>query len=142
MNNEIWKDIDEFKGMYQVSNYGRIKSLERIVERNNKGKTKVNEKILKTYINKKTGYCYAMFSILGKNKIRHIHRLVAKAFIPNPQNKKDINHKDCNRTNNYIDNLEWCTRSENIKYGFKYGKIKCNFTKRYEKVKGDKENDN
>lgn len=130
MNNEIWKDIEEFKGIYQISNYGRVKSIERYVERNNKGKIKVKEKILKTYINKKTGYSYAMFSISGKNKIRHIHRLVAEAFIDNPNNKKDINHKDCNRTNNYVNNLEWCTRSENIKYGFKYGKIKCNFLKR------------
>ena len=137
MNNEIWKDIDEFKGMYQRSNYGRVKSLERYVERSNKGKIKVKERILKTYTYKKTGYSYAMFSIIGKNKARLIHRLVAQAFIPNSNNLPQVNHKDCNRTNNNVNNLEWCTRSENIKYGFKYGKIKCNFLKSL----GDKENE-
>ena len=122
MNKEEWKDIAGYENKYQVSNLGRVKSL----SYNQKG----YEKILKTYTNKRTGYVYAWLYSHCKGKLAPIHRLVAQAFIPNPENKGDVNHKDCDRTNNSLDNLEWCTRSENIKYGFKYGKIKCNFLKK------------
>lgn len=124
---EIWKDISGYEGKYQVSNIGRVKSLQRW-----SGTKYYNrEQILKNHINKRNGYVYVYLTKNNKSKNVRLHRLVAKAFIPNPNDYDDINHKDCNRTNNNVDNLEWCTRSYNIKYSFKYGKAKSNFKKRW-----------
>lgn len=104
---EIWKDIKGYEGLYQVSNFGRIKSFVRNVS---------NPRIMKTYINRK-GYikCY----IGGKSK--SIHRLVADAFIPNHKNKPQVNHIDGNKQNNNVENLEWATNSENQKHAIKCG---------------------
>lgn len=106
---EIWKDIKGYEGLYQASNLGRIKSIPR------KGTSK-NEKILKLQ-NKQDGYARILLykNNVCKNKL--VHRLIAETFIPNPNNYKEINHKDENKKNNNINNLEWCTRSYNIKYG-------------------------
>ena len=128
MSSELWKPVKGYEGKYEVSSLGRIKSLN--------FNQKQYEKILKPYINVRTKYAYVGLSKHCKLKTMPIHRLVAEAFIPNPENKCDVNHKDCNRANNKVENLEWCTRSENIKYGIKYGNIKCNFLKR---VKGNNE---
>lgn len=109
---EVWKDIEGYEGMYQVSNRGRIKSLAR--ERNIGRKTK-GDSLIGLY--KHNGY---IITILCKNSIRHtfsVHRLVGKAFIPNPENKPCINHKDENRENNNVENLEWCTYKYNDNYG-------------------------
>lgn len=120
--NEIWKDIQDYEGKYQVSNLGRIKSLQRW-----SGKKFYNrEKILTPYINKKNGYAYIYLTKNNKGKNIRVHRLVAKAFLDNSNNYSDVNHKDCNRTNNNVNNLEWCTRSYNIKYALKYGIAKSN----------------
>jgi len=105
---ELWKTIDGYTD-YQVSNLGKIKSL-----KHNK------EKILKQIDN---GFNY-LYVYLCKNNICqtfYIHRLVGIAFIPNTHNKPCINHKDGNKQNNYVDNLEWCTHSENMKHAFKIG---------------------
>lgn len=107
MSKEIWKDIEGYEGLYQVSNLGRVKSKLR------KGR------ILKP-INTKKYYSV----ILCKNsttKEIYVHRLVAYAFIPNPQNKPFINHIDGNKQNNYVENLEWCTQSENCRHAYKIG---------------------
>ena len=97
---EIWKVI-EYAINYSVSNCGRV--------RQNK-----KNKILKPYINQRNGYVYVFIrDNNGKYLNKRIHRLVAECFIPNPLNKPDVNHKDFNRSNNYVDNLEWATRSEN-----------------------------
>lgn len=105
MKNEIWKDIDEFKGMYQVSNLGRVKSLN--YRRTGK------ESILK-YSTNNDGYKTVCLHKDGKQTTRLIHKLVAISFIPNIQNKPQINHIDGNKDNNCVDNLEWCTFKENI----------------------------
>lgn len=105
---EIWKDIKGYEGLYQVSNLGRVKSL-------NYRRTK-KEKILKTK-ESKDGYLRVTLSNNKDNKIYFIHRLVAQTFLCNPYNHKEVNHKDENKRNNYVDNLEWCTRKYNINYG-------------------------
>ena len=117
---EVWKDIKDYEGLYQVSNLGRIKSLER---NNNQGKGNYhrNEKIRKLKIMKgtngnKTNYYVVALSKNGKLKKFFVHRLVAIAFIDNPNNKPYINHKDGNGLNNSVDNLEWCTNQENQLY--------------------------
>lgn len=115
MDNEIWKDIPGYEGIYQVSNFGRVKSVERY-SNDNKRKRLLKEKILKQG-NHKLGYKNIHLVKDGVEKILSIHRLVALAFIPNPDNLPFINHKDENRSNNYLDNLEWCTQKYNVNYG-------------------------
>ena len=118
---EIWKDIKDFPN-YQISNFGRIKSKERItnVGIKNVKEIKREERILKLFHNKK-GYTQ---TILYRDKKQYpikIHRLVANAFIPNPENKPQVNHIDGDKNNNRIDNLEWCTQAENIQHSYKAG---------------------
>lgn len=110
-NNEEWKDIPGYEGLYQVSNLGNVKSLKHNTARLLKQAT------LNRY-NQVT---------LSKNNIRinySVHRLVAQAFIPNPNNLQIINHKDENKKNNRADNLEWCTQKYNINYGSRKEKVK------------------
>ncbi len=114
---EIWKDIPGYEGYYQVSNKGRVRCLERYVSRND-GRhglviQRVDPRIIRP-LTLKTGYKSVMLHKEGKTKRTTIHRLVALAFIPNPHNKRTVNHKDGVRTNNNVENLEWCTQSENI----------------------------
>jgi hypothetical protein len=117
---EIWKDIKEFEGRYQVSNMGRVKSLARIIVGNKRGKShKYNwpEKILKfSRTRKGMGYCIVTLSRNGVACYRTIHRLVAKAFVPNPENKPQVNHKNRKKADNKSSNLEWCTLIENLRH--------------------------
>lgn len=109
---EIWKDIEEYEGLYKISNLGRVKSCKLI----HKGK----EKILRQSLTYK-GYLQVCLSKNNKQKTFRVHRLVAKAFIPNISNKPQINHIDSNKQNNEISNLEWVDNGENQKHAFKYG---------------------
>lgn len=102
---EIWKDIQDYEGLYQVSNYGRVKSLERDVE-TQRGVWHCYEKLLKWHDNGK-GHMYTILSKDSKVERKLIHRLVAEAFIPNPNNYDVVHHKDHNKQNNHVSNLEW-----------------------------------
>ena len=101
---EIWKDIEGYEGLYKISNMGRVKSI------------KFNkEKIL--FLQKdKYGYLRVGLRKMGKLKNYFVHRLVAEAFIPNPNNLPIVNHKDENKQNNCVENLEWCTVKYNNSY--------------------------
>lgn len=108
---EVWKDIPEYEGLYQVSNLGRVKSLPKHYHQ---------EMILKNKLTK-DGYHETTLYKNNKSKCIRTHRLVAIAFIPNPNNKPQINHIDGNKLNNNVNNLEWCTNRENIDHSLKTG---------------------
>lgn len=117
---EIWKDITEFEGYYQVSNLGRVKSVDRVVEQINRWGQKmkrIHKGQILIPIKDKTGYLHVILWSNGKPKTKRIHRLVAEAFIENPDNLEQVNHKDEVKTNNCISNLEWCDRKYNSNYG-------------------------
>ena len=105
---EEWKDIKGYEGIYQISNKGRVKSL----NYNRTGKEKIREGTVDN-----TGYKIISLSKNGKEKKYSIHRLVAQAFLPNPDNLPVVNHKDENKLNNNVENLEWCTHKYNCNYG-------------------------
>lgn len=103
---EIWKDIEGYENLYQVSNLGNVRSLRH---------TKPH---LITQTKNRNGYLQVALSICS-NKLKkfYVHRLVAQAFIPNPNNLPQVNHKDENKLNNRAENLDWCTPKFNINYG-------------------------
>jgi len=125
--NEIWKDIPGYEGYYQVSNIGRVKSLSRKVY-NREGYHISKERILKQHSNK-GGYRRTRLLKNGIFKTLFVHRLVALAFIPNPNKYPDINHKDENPSNNCVENLEWCTEKYNMNYGTAIERRKASFVR-------------
>lgn len=116
MENEIWKPVVGYEGLYEVSNLGRVRSLDRYAKQPKGGLRLIKGRILNQYINR-CGYLFVSLSKNGKVKKITIHRLVAQAFIPNPDNLPEVNHKDECKTNNRADNLEYCTRKYNLYYG-------------------------
>ena len=117
---ELWKDIEGYEGLYQVSNRGRVKSLKRNIIRTNGRTLPVRERILKPIMN--LGYEHVILGNMNnkhKRKQLKVHRLVAQAFIPNPEKKPHINHKNFIRDDNWIENLEWCTAKENSRHWVK-----------------------
>jgi len=114
---EIWKDITGYEGIYQISNYGNVKSNDRYVTRKNNTKALSKGKILKPLKNK-AGYLFVCLYKENKSKFHYIHRLVAIEFIPNPYSKETVNHINPIKTNNNFENLEWSTQSENNKHSY------------------------
>jgi len=108
---EIWKDINGYEGKYQISNLGRVKSLARTTTYNDGRKKFIIERILQPILCK-IGYYSLGLSLDGVPSVVTIHRLVALTFIPNPENKRAVNHKNGVKTDNRVENLEWVTDSE------------------------------
>lgn len=121
---ELWKDIKNYEGLYQISNYGRVKALEKSVWT---GKYfKYYPEIILKLTSDKDGYLCITLHKDGKAKSFKVHRLVAEAFIPNPDNKPTVNHKNGDKTKNYVDNLEWMTNKENTAHARRTGLMKEN----------------
>ena len=123
-NLEVWKDvaIDEYSSYYQVSNFGRIRSKLRMV-RNGSGEYELNGVILQPVADSK-GYLRVSFCVNRLMKTFKVHRLVALTFIENPLNLPQVNHKDGNKQNNNVENLEWINNSDNQKHAYQKGLIK------------------
>ena len=110
---EEWIDIPGYVGLYQASNLGRVKSLP---------KNGRKEKILKQHINGRNGYCYVQLSKFGKAKNVRVHRYIALAFLDNPENENiQVNHIDGCKTNNRIENLEYCSGKQNMRHAYDTG---------------------
>lgn len=116
---EIWKPVIGFEGFYEVSDMGRVRSVDRVIERKGKGKAKFTQQIIKPF--ESNGYLMVTLRKNGVKKNCKVHRLVAEAFIPNADNLPCINHRDANRKNNEKTNLEWCS----YLYNNQYRRIRC-----------------
>lgn len=122
MQKEIWRKIKN-SNEYYVSNFGRVKTLDKKVRcRGKENARTINGSILKPYRysppTSLTKYQYVYIGYKGERKNKLVHRLVSEAFLPNPENKPQVNHKDGNGCNNNVDNLEWSTQSENIRHSY------------------------
>lgn len=116
---EIWKDIKDYEGLYQVSNLGRVKSL----NYRHIGK----ERILKP-LKAINGYLFVILYKDGKKDIFRVHRLVAETFIPNPENKPEVNHKSENKTDNRVENIEWIWHKDNCNHGTRNERVSKKLT--------------
>ena len=120
-NDEIWKPIPGFEDLYEASSLGRIRSKSVVLwtkgEHNRSFQYRRKERILSPSYNQANGYLAVALCRDSKPQSYYVHRLVASAFLPNPDNLSEVNHKDENKTNNRVENLEWCSRTYNIRYG-------------------------
>ena len=119
METEIWKKHPEIEGM-EVSTLGNVRILDRLGSRENRTYSKKG-RVLKQFDNGR-GYMQVHVRVDGKRTMKYVHQLVAQAFIENNGNLPQINHKDCDRANNAVSNLEWCDNSYNVQYREKFGK--------------------
>lgn len=117
---EIWKDIKDYEGLYQISSYGRVRSLDRYVKGRYNNMQLIKGKILSICYNKRVNVYEIHLRKNNKRKCFKIHRLVADAFVYNddPENKTTVNHIDGNRANNSVENLEWVSYSDNLEHAY------------------------
>ena len=140
---ECWRAVVGYEGYYEVSNLGNVKSIERLVRHSRSNIEFLRKgKLFKPSI-ERAGYLKVQLSVRGKSKYYFVHRLVAQAFLPNPDNLPEVNHKNEIKTDNNLDNLEWCSRLYNQNYGTKIERQKRTYrennsikNKQYAKPKG------
>ena len=123
MTEEIWRPVVGYEGLYEVSNTGRVRSLDRYVKCDYERYRLHKGKILSPGKDK-DGYLFVVLSCNGKHKTITVHRMVAEAFIPNPYNLPQVNHRNEDKTNNRVDNLEWCNAKYNSNYGSRKDRIR------------------
>lgn len=119
IENEIWKTYPEINWI-QGSNFGRVRTIDKLVKAKDGRKWLKKGQFLSQWRGKK-GYLYVSFKINGKTVHRQVHRIIASCFIKNPFDLPEVNHRDCNIINNFLNNLEWCTHQYNMAYKEKYG---------------------
>lgn len=118
---EVWLPIEEFQGAYEVSTYGSVRSVTRVIQySDNKPDRVLKGHMLSPQVDK-YGYVRIRLRLNRKSVTRKVHRLVAQTFIANPKGKEQVNHIDGDKENNYISNLEWCTNSENQTHAISIG---------------------
>lgn len=120
---EVWKDIDWIAGLYpyEVSSFGQVRSKPKTVRYSDGRVYNYTSSLLCPKANKR-GYLHVnLFYAKGKSKTVDVHVLVAKAFLPNPENKREVNHLDCNKSNNHYLNLEWSTSRQNKQHAIAHG---------------------
>jgi hypothetical protein len=125
LEGEIWRDVDGFKDWYQISNYGRVRSLDRLTIHKDGGNIYRKGK----YLNPKydsNGYLNIILYKYNKAYRRLLHRLVTLAFLENPNELKEVNHKNCNKSDNKLENLEWCSRQQNVRHAVENNLCDCN----------------
>ena len=120
-SNEIWRDIVGYEDTHQVSNLGRVRVKERVINTST-GKRKYKSKLLSIQTSVE-GYKFVILIVNNNRKTAYIHRLIAEAFIPNPDNLPCVNHRDEDKSNNSIENLEWCTVAYNNTYGTRLERV-------------------
>lgn len=123
----MWKDIPGWEGYYKISKKGQVRSLPRIKKGRNDLTYKTEGKLISHYQHP-NGYVYVNLRVPGRSRYSLVHRLLALTFIPNPHSKSEINHKNGIKNDNRLSNLEWVTRSEQIKHAFKNGLSKPNYS--------------
>ena len=133
MEKEIWKEVEGYNGVYFISNIGNVKSVDHYCE-NRTGSGKQTGRTLKQQITRK-GYSQVSLSNSGKRFKTGAHRLVALTFIPNTENKPQVNHINGIKTDNRVENLEWCTNKENQIHAVKNGLTKCNKSEKHHNSK-------
>ncbi len=121
---EEWKAVVGYEGYYEVSNYGRVKGLNRTIQRSDGRMVTIPERILSPVLDT-DGYRQCKLCRDGKYKTVGVHCLVARAFIPNPDNLEDVNHKNFNRADNHVSNLEWKTHGDNVRYSIEAKRHFC-----------------
>ena len=132
---EIWKDIKGYEQLYQISNFGRVRSLNKTLK--NRFSFFKRNGIILNPLKLTKGYLGVRLYHQSKGETKRIHRLVAEAFIPNPDNLPCVNHKDENKENNCVDNLEWCSIEYNNNYGTRNERIGKTIVKINKYKKGD-----
>lgn len=134
---EEWRDVVGYEGLYQVSNMGRVRSLTRTILRSKKygvGMPRTYYAKEKPLIKNRTGYYKVNLCKNGIHKQPLVHQLVARAFIPNPNNYHFVNHLDCNRINNNVENLEWCTQKMNSQHASRMGSFRDGVNRHFERM--------